>query len=385
MGKEAVIFGAGEWGKLAYYYYSQSVNIIGYVDNDKTVWNTKVNNIPIYPPDILRDGKYVVIIANKYFEDAIKRQLLKDYGISKAVVFRIEEKFQELYLEDRAFKLEHQLIVAFRDGLGNQMFQYALYRIFAKQGKKVRADLSAYIRLDMRPFELEDVFPNIALDYYNPQEKDIYLKGGEDKVFIEKAPGGEKMEMYNSRVLEMESGYIEGFHCSYKYPEMVRKELLKDFTCPYWKVDELLELKKFMEEREVVGVHIRRGDFLEARFARELGSVCDTAYYAKAINLIKEKYSDLFFCFFSNDMEWVKETFSEENALYIEAGMFREYHDWYDLYLMSICKHNIIPNSTFGWWGAWLNQNPDKTVIAPKRWRNKWEAHDWCPPDWVLI
>ena len=62
-----------------------------------------------------------------------------------------------------------------------------------------------------------------------------------------------------------------------------------------------------------------------------------------------------------------------------------DYHDWYDLYLMSICKHNIIPNSTFGWWGAWLNKNPNKTVIAPKRWRNRWDAGDWCPPDWVLI
>ena len=140
-----------------------------------------------------------------------------------------------------------------------------------------------------------------------------------------------------------------------------------------------------MEKRNTIGVHIRRGDFLESRYAREIGNICDIAYYRKALDLIKERYEDAVFCFFSNDMEWVKKTFHEENALYIDGCMFDEYHDWYDMYVMSICKHNIIPNSTFGWWGAWLNQNPDKTVIAPKRWRNRWEANDWCPPEWVLI
>lgn len=100
---------------------------------------------------------------------------------------------------------------------------------------------------------------------------------------------------------------------------------------------------------------------------------------------MKKKRPDAAFCFFSNDMDWVKNNIQEKDALYIEKEMFTTYHDWYDMYLMSICKHNIIPNSTFGWWGAWLNQNPDKIVIGPKQWRNRWEAKDWCPPEWIAI
>ncbi len=382
---EIAIFGAGEWGRVAYHYYAGSSKIACYLDNDSTIWDKRLNGIPICSPDILREEEYTVVIANKQFENKIKEQLLETYGIKEVIVFKLEEKMQELYFEEDSFQPENELIVAFSHGLGNQMFQYALYRIFAKQGKKVRADLSAYIKPDMRPFELEDIFPNVALEYCRPQEKDIYLKAGEDKRYIEKAPQNGTLETYKSSLLEMESGYIEGFHCSYKYPEKIRTELLKDFVFPYSKVNKLVELKNFMEKRNTIGVHIRRGDFLESRYAREIGNICDIAYYRKALDLIKERYEDAVFCFFSNDMEWVKKTFHEENALYIDGCMFDEYHDWYDMYVMSICKHNIIPNSTFGWWGAWLNQNPDKTVIAPKRWRNRWEANDWCPPEWVLI
>lgn len=385
MKDEVAIFGAGEWGRVAYHYYAKTNKIKCYLDNDNTIWNTRLNNIPICSPDILREKRYTVIIANKQFENEIKMQLLEEYGIDKVVVFRIEEKMQKLYIDNDNFQSEGELIVAFSHGLGNQMFQYALYRIFEKQGKRVCADLSAYIKPDMRPFELEAIFPNIALQYCNPQEKDFYLKSGGDKIFIEMAPRSEKLETFKKGLLEMETGYVEGFHCSFKYPEMVRMELLRDFEFPYWKVKELVGLADFLKRRKAVGIHIRRGDFLDPKYAREIGSICDVKYYIRAIKLIKEKYIDIFFCFFSNDIEWVKNTFHEENAIYVERSMFHEYHDWYDMYLMSVCKHNIIPNSTFGWWGAWLNQNQDKTVIAPKRWRNRWDTSDWCPPEWILI
>lgn len=385
MNGEIAIFGAGEWGRIAYYYYANSGKVACYLDNDKTIWNTQLNNIPVCSPDILREKQYTVVIANKQFEDLIKKQLLEQFGVEKVIVFRIEEKMQELYFEDDEFQPEGELIVSFSHGLGNQMFQYALYKIFAKQGKRVRADLSGYIKPDMRPFELEHVFPNITLEYCRPQEKDIYLKEGRDRTFFEMAPRGNKLETYDSSLLEMESGYVEGFHCSYKYPQLVRAELLKDFEFPYGEIIELVKLKELLEKRETVGVHIRRGDFLEPRYVRVMGGICDAKYYAKALKFITEKYTDLFFCFFSNDIEWVKNTFHEQNAIYIEGKMFQEYHDWYDLYLMSICKHNIISNSTFSWWGAWLNKNPDKTVIAPKKLRNRWEADDWCPPEWILI
>ena len=74
-----------------------------------------------------------------------------------------------------------------------------------------------------------------------------------------------------------------------------------------------------------------------------------------------------------------------KNAVYIEAGMFDGYQDWYDMYLMSICKHNIIANSSYSWWAAWLNRNKDKIVVAPDKWTNNDTFLHIVPEDWVRI
>ena len=384
MKRKIVIFGAGEWGKVAYHYYKESCEIVCYIDNDKTIWNTVVNGLKVCSPEVLKEQKYTIVIANKRYEEEIKEQLLQDYGIHGVISFRIEERMQELFQGDDTSARSEELIIAFSHGLGNQMFQYAFYKNLLKKGRTVKADLSAYIKPDMMPFELHHIFQNIKLEYCTPAIKERYLKS-KDKVYIEEPPRGEIKATYKQELLAMENGYIEGFHCSYKYPEMIRQELLEDFTFPYQNDEKLLELKSILEQQESVGVHIRRGDFLNPKYAREIGSICTNEYYKRAIAYIKDKYPNSFFVFFSNDMDWVKSNMKEKNAIYIEKDMFTQYDDWYDMFLMSICRHNIIPNSTFGWWGAWLNQNPDKIVIAPKKWRNRWEAEDWCPPEWVLF
>jgi hypothetical protein len=97
------------------------------------------------------------------------------------------------------------------------------------------------------------------------------------------------------------------------------------------------------------------------------------------------KVDNPYYVVLSDDIEWVKDNLYIENAVYIEPKMFDEYSDWYDMYIMTCCKHNIIANSSFGWWGAWLNGNPDKIVIAPDRWFNNEDTPDiWCE-GWVKI
>ena len=86
---------------------------------------------------------------------------------------------------------------------------------------------------------------------------------------------------------------------------------------------------------------------------------------------------------FSDDMDWVKNNISISNALYIDWN--KSENSWQDMYLMSQCKHNIIANSTFSWWGAWLNQNPNKLIIAPKKFLNTIETPDLIPSDWIKL
>ena len=100
---------------------------------------------------------------------------------------------------------------------------------------------------------------------------------------------------------------------------------------------------------------------------------------------MKDKVGNCKFIFFSNDMEWVKRNYNIENAIYVNSTLFDNYQDWYDMYLMSMCKHNIIANSTFSWWGAWLNSNKEKIVIAPNKWVNLCDYKDIYPDDWIKM
>ena len=91
------------------------------------------------------------------------------------------------------------------------------------------------------------------------------------------------------------------------------------------------------------------------------------------------------FVFFSNDMEWVKYHFNKTNIIICEAKLFEHYEDWYDMYLMTLCRGNIIANSSFSWWGAWLNKNTAPVVLAPNKWFNGLETPDiWCD-NWIRI
>ena len=135
MKRKIAIFGAGEWGRIAYYYYRESGEIACYIDNDASIWNTTVNGLQVCAPEILKEHKYTVIVANKRYEDEIKRQLLQDYDIREVVLFRIDERMQELSGQKESRFEKEELIVAFSHGLGNQMFQYAFTEICCK-GKK---------------------------------------------------------------------------------------------------------------------------------------------------------------------------------------------------------------------------------------------------------
>jgi hypothetical protein len=135
-----------------------------------------------------------------------------------------------------------------------------------------------------------------------------------------------------------------------------------------------------------VSLHIRRGDYLDNPIFANLS----VEYYEKSVDFIKKKYNDAAFFVFSDDLSWAKNNLKlNVSTYYVDVNDAKT--DYMDLMLMASCKHNVIANSTFSWWGAWLNNNPDKIIIAPRKWYNdktkqkKYENGALVPNNWVKI
>lgn len=144
-----------------------------------------------------------------------------------------------------------------------------------------------------------------------------------------------------------------------------------------------VELSKAMQSQNSVSIHIRRGDYLSNQYADGFVGVCTDQYYWAAIDYLQTKIGSLHYYIFTDDKEWVKENFRLDNAIYVQHNTGSD--SWQDMYLMSQCKHNIIANSSFSWWGAWLNSSPDKIVIAPKKWWNSFDNDDVVPIEWIRL
>lgn len=388
------IWGAGRYGKAAYGYYKEHSNIAFYIDNDEKKWGSTLNGLKIYSPQILREKKANIIIALKNGQEEIGRRLEKDYGITSYTVFGV---FQQDYDKENRSKQETELerdslIVCSIGGLGNQMFQYALYRNLQNRGKNVYFDITGYDLPVRRQFLLKEVFPDISLRLCSKGQRERFwtlsydniAKFKDFEVYVEPGVREEKIKTKNERLFHMKSGIIYGYHQCFQYAEEVREILLRDFAFPNEKERQLAETAERIKAANSVSIHIRRGDYL-GQNEEIYGGICTVQYYSKAITYIKERVENAVFYVFSNEIEWVQKHINIENAVFINSAMFENYRDWYDIYLMSICRHNIIANSTFSWWGAWLNQSEDKTVIAPLKWTNICDYQDICPRDWVRL
>lgn len=136
-------------------------------------------------------------------------------------------------------------------------------------------------------------------------------------------------------------------------------------------------------ETNSVSIHIRRGDYLSEINQGLYGGICTEMYYAKAITYICNKIDQPSFFVFSNEIDWVKNNVDIPNPTYIDFNNGAD--SWQDMFLMSQCKHNIIANSSFSWWGAWLNRNTNKIVITPSRFINLEEDSDIIPDAWIRI
>jgi len=188
---------------------------------------------------------------------------------------------------------------------------------------------------------------------------------------------------------ELEPGgklYLRGYFQNERYFLSAAGIIRKDFRFPATISNGNAEFFAALQEAEApVSIHVRRGDYLTASKG-EFHALCQEDYYRQAVDIIKMHVArPTFFIFSADDPEWAKKVFTRLNITFflVENAASAQYA-YEDMHMMSLCKHNIIANSSFSWWGAWLNQNPQKIVIGPKSWyvAKEYQNINPCPPNW---
>lgn len=264
------------------------------------------------------------------------------------------------------------IIVKIVGGLGNQMFQYAYAKALGKRGYEVKLDISVFetyklhggYQLDKYNIDLEVSSKKENMKYYSNSLLSKVLR----RVGIETSKAvRERSLLFDESFLNVEdNNYIEGYFQSEKYFKSIRDILLEQLTVKQELSNYTKEIEnKIQSSPNSCSIHIRRGDFVNSDNINIHGS-CDLEYYEKAIEHLEEKIDSINYFVFSDDISWCKENLNLPNAVFVNSKEKRIPQE--DMYLMSLCGHNIIANSSFSWWGAWLNQNKEKIVITPKRW-----------------
>lgn len=275
------------------------------------------------------------------------------------------------------------IVVKLQGGLGNQMFQYATARHLGIKYKKeiiLNTEYFSNIPKDDVPRKYQLYIFNVDKNIKTENTSNMVLKFTQKiilKLFSENT-------LYNISEIFLRFNlpvYLSGYFQSEKYFKGSREIILKELSLTRELGEEAEKIKNIIEKSEAVCLNVRRGDYLRPDYMKIYGA-CSTEYYNKAIEYIKNKIKNPLICVFSDDPEWVRKEFNIENVVFAGNDVLKDYEQ---MYLMSLCKHNIIANSSFAWWGAWLNQNPNKIIIAPQKWFNIDSPPNIVPESWVRI
>ena len=284
------------------------------------------------------------------------------------------------------------IIIQMAGGLGNQMFQYALYRQLISMGKIVKMDDEAGFKEDeqrnpaLAPFGItyerasrREIIRMTDASMFPPARIRRKLFGRHSHSYFE------ENKLFQAKIFDWDNVYLEGYWQSEKYFSNVAEILKKEF-----RIKSIGGLSVQAEERlreieqtQAVSIHIRRGDYLLPQNQVLFGDICTERYYEKAMKTIADRYPDVTFYLFTNDSEWAEKWI--EKPYRIVPVEWAEAKDYELLTLMSRCKHNILANSSFSWWASYLNENPDKMVIAPDKWLNGWDCSDIYRKDMTII
>jgi hypothetical protein len=284
------------------------------------------------------------------------------------------------------------IIVRIIGGLGNQMFQYALYRSLKEKGREVKMDLSGFANYGLHNgYELSSIFEvkeSIASEHeikmLSDSSEDFFNKAKRKLMGRKKSHFIQQEFRFLPQVIELENVYLDGYWQSEKYFKDNKDAIKNDFQFKNTLDAHNQEIVNKMNQTNSVSIHVRRGDYIsDSQAAKVHGGITTLAYYKKAIDMINDKVDHPVFFIFSDDIAWVRENINPQNSYFIDWNQGKD--SYKDMQLMSSCKHNIIANSSFSWWGAWLNKNDSKIVVSPNKWFNTKNAEDVIPDDWVKI
>lgn len=294
------------------------------------------------------------------------------------------------------------IMVQIMGGVGNQLFQYAAARrLSLKRDTELKFDISSFEDDLKRSFTLE--YFNVKGSIASQREISCFKPKSNSMVsrIMAKAshylPLKYKMVIsspnfgFDKKILNAGGNhYLKGYWAHENYFTDIGDVLMQEIVIkPEYQSEAFLQALESINSSESVSLHIRRGDYAQNSFNLSYFGVMPMEYYNKAVAHIKERVEKSHFFVFTDDVAWVKENLKLEEFTFIKD--FGHLADYEELVLMSRCNHNIIANSTFSWWGAWLNPNSEKIILAPKAWyknihaQAQYEMNEFVPVGWIKL
>jgi hypothetical protein len=282
------------------------------------------------------------------------------------------------------------ITVNLKGGLGNQLFQYSVGRALSlRKNQPLNLDISGYIKhnaidtprqYELVPFNIQANVPALEEVEKLRNPYGIFTKGL--RFFKMKF-----LRKFNLHFYSTKGVYLDGFFQSEKYFKDYEKVIRQDLTLKNPLGPKAQEISGLIKNTpNSISLHVRRGDYVQDATTNKYWGTCSPEYYSKALEYITSKIGQNVHVFvFSDDIKWVRENMPLNFlATYIDPADMKDYES---LILMSQCNHHIIANSSFSWWGAWLDQKSDKIVVAPSIWARKTRSlyKDIIPSSWIKI
>lgn len=292
------------------------------------------------------------------------------------------------------------VIAQINGGLGNQLFQFSAAKALSLyHNVPLLLEVSSFYREELPELEVPrelDLyhFNGVKETIISPEELMNLMPLNKKSIIPKKLIPAHKKKIYIEPHFHFDKNFfkarknvlLKGGWQSEKYFNRYNEIIRETFQLKHEFIQRVLPKSVKFRKQNSIAVHIRRGDYLRKKIILEWHGVMDADYYKRAFEILKSKLDNFQVYYFTDDPLWVKSELGPMINGEIISGVISQTH-FEDLYLMSQCRHNIIANSSFSWWGAWLNDNPEKIVIAPKKWFNKGpkDTYDLYPEGWIVI